>query len=125
MGAGPRAGRRRRDGSTFPAEISLSAIDTGEGFLVMAAVRDVTERLEPAFVAEEVASRAPQDEWQSVREDIQEIERAAERAAGLTHQLLAFALPMKMCELAIAAMPSSRLKKPMTSSMTEAKMIRP
>ncbi len=43
-----------------------------------------------AFVAEEVA-KAPQEEWQTVREDIQEIERAAERAAGLTHQLLAFA----------------------------------
>ena len=142
MGAGIELAGRRRDGSTFLAEISLSAIDTGEGILVMAAVRDVTERLElqaererlktqterdrlerqlhqsqrleslgqlaggvahdfnnllavisnyAAFVAEEVASRAPQDEWQSVREDIQEIERAAERAAGLTHQLLAFA----------------------------------
>jgi PAS domain S-box-containing protein len=142
MGAGLELAGRRRDGSTFLAEISLSAIGTGEGILVMAAVRDVTERLElqaererlktqterdrlerqlhqsqrleslgqlaggvahdfnnllavisnyAAFVAEEVASRAPQDEWQSVREDIQEIERAAERAAGLTHQLLAFA----------------------------------
>ena len=38
---------RRRDGSTFPAEISLSAIDTDEGILVMAAVRDVTERRGP------------------------------------------------------------------------------
>ena len=35
---------RRRDGSTFPAEISLSAIDAGEGSLIMAAVRDVTQR---------------------------------------------------------------------------------
>ena len=37
---------RRRDGSTFPAEISLSVIDTGEGRLVMAVVRDVTQRRE-------------------------------------------------------------------------------
>ena len=35
---------RRRDGSTFPAEISLSAIDTDEGTLITAAVRDVTQR---------------------------------------------------------------------------------
>ena len=36
-----------------------------------------------AFVAEEVA-KAPQEEWQTVREDIQEIERAAERAARIS-----------------------------------------
>ena len=40
----PLAGRRR-DASTFPAEISLSAIDTDEGILVAAAIRDVTARL--------------------------------------------------------------------------------
>jgi len=32
---------------------------------------------------------------------------------------------MKMCELAIAAMPSSRLKKPITASSAAAKMTRP
>ena len=44
MGAGLQLTGRRRDGSTFPAEISLSAIDGDEGMLVTAAVRDVTER---------------------------------------------------------------------------------
>jgi len=34
----------RRDGSTFPAEISLSPLRTPQGLLVVAAVRDVTER---------------------------------------------------------------------------------
>jgi PAS domain S-box-containing protein len=142
MGAGLQLAGRRRDGSTFPAEVSLSALGTDEGLLVTAVVRDVTERLEIAaererlrsqaerdklerqlhqsqrleslgqlaggvahdfnnllgvisnyatFVGEEVAKELPDRRWQAVRDDIGEVKQAAERAAGLTHQLLAFA----------------------------------
>ena len=56
MGAGMQLTGRRRDGSTFPAEISLSAIDTGDGPLVMAAVRDVTERRDASATAAQLAS---------------------------------------------------------------------
>ena len=56
MGAGIDLSGRRRDGSTFPAEISLSAIDTDEGILVSAAVRDVTERRQAAETAGRLAS---------------------------------------------------------------------
>jgi two-component system cell cycle sensor histidine kinase/response regulator CckA len=142
MGADLQPAGRRRDGSTFPAEVSLAAMGTGEGLLVTAVIRDVTERLEiaaererlgiqaerdelerhlhqsqrleslgqlaggvahdfnnllgvisnyAAFVGEEVARQPLDERWQAVRNDIGQVQRAAEQAAGLTHQLLAFA----------------------------------
>lgn len=44
MGLGMDLSARRKDGSSFPAEISLVPVDTPDGLVVTAVIRDLTER---------------------------------------------------------------------------------
>jgi len=132
MGASLDVAARRKDGTEFRAEISLSTVETGEGLLTSAAVRDITERVEAladlesrlhqsqrleslgqiaggvahdfnnllsvignyaSFIEEEISAVRGADDsrrWDATHQDVQQIQRATERATVLTRQLLAF-----------------------------------
>ena len=45
LGVGRKLSATRKDGTEFPVEITLSAIETSDGLLVSAAIRDITDRV--------------------------------------------------------------------------------
>jgi PAS domain S-box-containing protein len=129
IGSGPRLLGRRRDHSTFPAEVTMSTVTNEAGYpLVFVTARDMTAQLgredeirRQAFETQGIRSHRLESLGQlatgvahdfnnliavitsyttlvgrrvtepMVLADLAEINAAAERAAGLTHQLVAFA----------------------------------
>jgi len=62
MATGTQFAGRRRDGTTFPAEVSLSVLDTVRGPLILAAVRDITGRLAGLAGPQQVRMQAEADQ---------------------------------------------------------------
>jgi hypothetical protein len=76
---------RRKDGTDFPAEISLSALETEDGLVVSAAIRDVTDRLAAAAERERLKAAAERERLEAQLHHARRLESLGQLAGGVAH----------------------------------------
>ena len=99
MGANLELVARRKDGSEFPVDIALSPVTTDEGLLVVAAVRDISERRK---------GERERAELETQLRDAQRMESVGRLAGGIAHDFNnVLTIIRGRAELMLIDMPSS------------------